>query len=539
MSSNELTLFKGNRLAELVLQIPCPQKILMVTDGSLNFGTGGFGLSEFVSIISSAGHTVSTAHRNGTGPKTIPGSFNFATAATPVTPANYDQIWLFGFNTTNLTAPQQTTIAQFMENGGGVFATGDHETIGAGMGNNIPRVRKMRNWATIPMVNPSRHDTVVNPGVDGIKQFDDQADQFPQQIYPVFFSNGGPDNVASSWSVHPVLRHPSGAVDYLPDHPHESECLAPTPIAGNFAGVEEWPTPTIGGPRITPQVVAISISAGRFITDTQKPPVRPRCFGAISTYDGDAAAVGRIVCDATWHHFVNINLNASGAAPDTTGVPRTGLYTGMVPTPEYLKIKRYYLNTVRWLAPIGRRVCWPFIVASLTRYDYEVRELQLPEPHPCPWDRLIRIGIVVEDALTRYWGPGALADIVEDMLATTDTAPELTRLLKAQQYAYGEEREASSEPSLMPLQDLRRAYFGSVVNLLAEQLPEDEERLAGLLKGGHDELAAKLIPEGIRGAEKGISDYLQSALKSTTSIAERLKVSTTKTLTKKEKGKKK
>lgn len=537
--NNELTLFKGNRHAELILLFPCPQRILMVTDGSLNFGAAGFGLAEFVGIITSAGHTVSTAHRNGTGPTTIPGNFNFATATTPVTTANYDQIWLFGFNTTNLTAPQQTTIAQFMENGGGIFATGDHETIGAGMGNNIPRVRRMRNWATIPMSNPSRHDTVIHPGVDAIKQFDDQADQFPQQIYPVFFSNGGPDNVASTWSVHPVLRHPSGAVDYLPDHAHESECLAPTPVAGNFAGVEEWPTPTGGGPRIAPQVVATSISAGRFITGFgTKPPVKPRCFGAISTYDGDAAGVGRIVCDATWHHFVNINLNGSGAIPDTTGVPRTGLYVGGMPTPEYLKIQRYYLNTVRWLAPVGRRFCWPFVVASLVRFDYEVLELQLPEPHPCPWDTLIRIGTIVEEALTRFWGHGALADIVEDMLATTDTAPELARLLKAQQHAFGEESERSSEPSLLPLQDLRRAYFGSVVNLIANHLPEDEEKLASMMKGGHDELAARLIPEGIRGAEKGIGEYLQRALRNTTSFAERLKDGSTKASTKKGKGKK-
>ena len=525
--SSDLALFQGNRFAELVLKVPCPQRILMVTDGSLDFGAGGFGLSEFVTIITGAGHTVATAHRNGFGPRTIPGSFNFATATTPVTTANYDQIWLFGFNTTNLPLAQQTTIAQFMENGGGVFATGDHDTIGAGMGNNIPRVRGMRDWAGVPMSSPTRHDTVLNPGLDGIKQFDDQADEFPQQIFPVFFSNGGPDNVASSWSVHPVLRHSSGAVDFLPDHPHESQCFAPVPFAGNFAGVEEWPTPTGGGPRIAPQVVAKSISAGRFIhpvlgSPTTKPPVIPRCFGAISTYDGDAATVGRIVCDATWHHFVNINLNGSGAAPDSNGVARTGLYIGGIPTPEYLKIKRYYLNTVRWLAPIGRRSCWPFLVSAAIRFDYEVLELQLPKPHPCPWDILIRIGGVVEDALARYWGPGTLADIVEDMLATTDTAPELTRLLKAQKYSYGEEKEQIAEPYLLPVQDVRRAYFGSVVNLLAEHLPEDEEKLGNMFKGGHDELGARLVAEGIRDAEKGIGEYLQRALKNTYSLAEKL-----------------
>ncbi|HEY6639291.1 MAG TPA: hypothetical protein VIY67_01010, partial [Nitrospiraceae bacterium] len=69
----------------------------------------------------------------------------------------------------------------------------------------------MRNWSTIPMVNPNRHDTVLDPGADNVKQFQDQADAISQRIYPMFFSNGGPDNVGSSWNVHPVLRHSSGA----------------------------------------------------------------------------------------------------------------------------------------------------------------------------------------------------------------------------------------------------------------------------------------------------------------------------------------
>lgn len=529
--------FHGNKFWEIIWKFPCPQRILMVTDNDgfgLDFGTGGFGLSEFVTIVKNAGHTVATAHRNGSGPNlTIAGNFNFAPAA--VTTANYDQIWLFGFSTTALSAPEQTTIAQFMQSGGGVFATGDHETIGAGMGSNIPRVRDMRNWGNntipgttipipgVPMSNPNRHDTVLDPGADNVKQFQDQADAIPQRIYPVFFSNGGPDSVASSWSVHPVLRHSSGAVDYLPDHPHESECLAPTPVAGNFAGVEEWPAPGTAA-RIPAQVAAVSISAGRFIVaptaSNAKPPVKPRCFGAISAYDGDPVQVGRIVCDATWHHFVNINLNGSGAGSDpTTGLPRTGLYAASTPTSEYLKIQRYYLNTVRWLAPRGRRSCWPFLQVALVRFDFEIAELRLPEPHPCPWDPLIRIGLIAEEAATRHWGPGALAEIVDDMLSTTDGTLTLARLLKAQQYAQSDDQEKRAEPSLLPLHDMRRAILGSVVNLLAHKLPADEEKLAALLKKDHDKLARDFILEGISGAEQAINDYLQRTLKQTTTLA--------------------
>jgi hypothetical protein len=515
MSHLDLARFKGNNFAEILFRFPCPQKVLMVTDGSLNFGTAGFGLSEFVSIVQGAGHTVSTARRNGGGGATIPGNFNFATAATPVTTANYDQIWIFGFSTAAINAAEQSTIAQFMQNGGGLFATGDHETIGAGMGANIPRVNAMRNWSGVPMFNPERHDTVINPGADAIKQFDDQADPVAQPMYPVFFSNGAPDNVASSWSVHPVLRHPSGAVDCLPDHAHESECFAPTPVAGNFAGVEQWPVPIGGGPRVAPVVVGVTVSAGRFITDTTKPPVRPHSFGAISAYDGDPARVGRIITDATWHHFVNINLNGSGAIPDTTAAPRTGLYVAGSPTPEYLKIQRYYLNAVRWLAPRNRRSCWPFLQIALARFDFEMLEVALPHPHPCPWDPLQHIGRVAEDAVARHWGPGAMAEIVDELMAAGGGSPALAQLLKSP-HRNGNGR---AEPSLLPLQEMRRAVLGSMVNVIAHHLPADEEKLADLMGDGHDEVAARLLPEGVRAADLAINDYLERAMKHTRELA--------------------
>jgi hypothetical protein len=523
----ELARFVGNRFSEALFLYPCPQKILMVTDGSLGFGTGFFGLSEFVSIVNAAGHTVSTAHRSGGGSASIAGAFNFSTAATAVTRANYDQVWLFGFSAAPLAPAEQTVIANFMKAGGGVFATGDHETLGQGMGANIPRVRGMRNWAGIPMSSPSRLDTVLDAGIDNIKQFNDQANAVPQRTFPVFFSNGGSDFVASSWAVHPVLRHPSGAVDCMPDHPHESECLAPAPVAGNFAGVEEWPAPLGGGARIPAQVVSVSISAGRFVVSGAptpsgtKPPVKPRSFGGISAYDGDAAKVGRVVCDSTWHHFVNINLNGSGAGLDSQGNPFTGLYVGGVATPEYKKIQAYYLNTVRWLAPIGRRNCWPFILAAAARFDLELMELVLPQPHPCPWDPLIQIGFAAEQVINRLWGPGAAADVVAGLLDAAESSPALTAALKPQQGVFGEEGQRK-EASLLPLADLRRALLGSVVNLIAAKLPADEAVLAQMMKSDHDKLALELVREGVAGAMPAIGEHLQRALKNTTALTHAL-----------------
>ena len=139
------------------------------------------------------------------------------------------------------------------------------------------------------------------------------------------------------------------------------------------------------------------------------------------------------------------------------------------------------------------------------RFDFEMAELRLPEPHPCPWDPLILIGLIAEEVVTRHWGHGALAEIVDEMLSTTDVTLTLARLLKAQQYAEGDDQEKRTEPSLLPLHDIRRAILGSVVNLLAHKLPADKEKLAGLLKKEHDTLARDLISEGISGAEQALT----------------------------------
>ncbi len=158
------------------------------------------------------------------------------------------------------------------------------------------------------------------------------------------------------------------------------------------------------------------------------------------------------------------------------------------------------------------------------RFDFEIAELRLPEPHPCPWYPLIRIGLIAEEVVTRHWGPGVLAEIVDEMLSTTDATLTLARLLKGQQYEQSDDQEQRTEPSLVPLHDLRRVVLGSVVNLLAHKLPADEEKLAGLLEKERDTLARDLISEGISGAEQAINEYLQCALKQTAALVKAIQV---------------
>ncbi len=515
----------SNRFISDLHKYQCPQRILMVTDGRLDFSEAGSGLSEFVDIARGAGHTVHTAHRRleekdpESAGVTIAGDFDFTSANPPVTTDYYDQLWLFGHEGGNeqydsyLSEDEQKVIAQFMQSGGGVFATGDHAKIGQTMGGSIPRVRKMRDWSSIPMSGTNRLDTIMDPGGDRIQQFHDQSDAIPKRIFPLYFSNGGKEEMESTWSVHPVLRHPSGAVDCLPDHPHESECLAPEPDDSQHAGVVEWPKPHDGGEPIKPVLVAQSTSAGRFLADLHKPPVMPRCFGAISAYDGHPAGVGRIVCDATWHHFINVNLNGKDALPDANGMERIGLYVrrcdgSKVPTPEYLKIQTYYHNTIRWLAPPGP--CRPLMLAAVARFDVAALELRLPRRDP-DWSQLLEIGRELQYIIDRRFGPGSLTSAVDDLLDASGDVSGLSGILHSRLVLEARNRDPDAE-SLLPMADMRRVVFASLVNGLADRLPADEREFESGMKSG-DALAPGLIGSALSVAKEAIGAYLGRALK--------------------------
>lgn len=83
---------------------------------------------------------------------------------------------------------------------------------------------------------------------------------------------------------------------------------APSDITLSFGGADEFPL-NAGGTRIVPQVIAWSYVPAGNNARGSKQPTQAHDFGAISAYDGHrAGGKGRVVCDATWHHFVNVNL---------------------------------------------------------------------------------------------------------------------------------------------------------------------------------------------------------------------------------------
>ncbi len=368
---------------------PCTVRILMVTDGFLSFGNDDFGLAELLEILSESPgpyvrFAVTTAHRSD--------GFNFAQPYQGRTLNDYDELWMFGASASPLDDAELKAIARFMDQGKGVFATGDHENLGVGMCGQIPRVRTMRKWyypnpgpqgePVAPIGDPfniipalkDRHDT-LQQGHDGSGnsyQFNDQSDDVPQPIEPEMYSTPAPWYAFRGYSYpHPVLCGPQGIINILPDHAHEGECYEPIDLTKTYTFGDytctEYPELTFGG-RLAPEVIAWARVIGGHTTDN-KPVTVGKTFGVIGAYDGHrvtaGAQPGRVVVDATWHHFVNINLIGTGNSAD--GILKSRGFKAEVPgesatvrqarKDKYDVIKAYFRNIAVWLAPKQSQSC--------------------------------------------------------------------------------------------------------------------------------------------------------------------------------------
>jgi len=523
----------------------CRPKILIVTDGGLGFGSGGFDLGRFIEAITTHASVtlqpiVTLAHRGAhPSPVSIGGvsypvktGFVFNTATPALTKANYDQLWLFGINATGgITDAEVQKIAAFMNAGGGIFATGDHATLGSAISARLPRIRHMRDWASVPMgLEPlptaqRRIDTVVNPGSNGLYEFEDQSDNIPQRIYPNYAVTGPG---AGSWTatIHPLLRMPgaplsrtagmpsqfSNDMDVLPDHPHESECfeISTTSKASALNGTytlaglnfAEFPTAASGGGKVGAEIVAFSVSGGRSVLNGDwKPPVRPRMFGAMAAFDGhkanplpgQTARPGRIVCDATWHHYVNINLDGSGSGRTGLG---TGTGAGFVPSANLLKIYRYYQNILDWVQPSNRRICWVlYKLVSIRFHPALFEELVDPGELRLP-GQVEALGRGAIQLLREAEGEDAGRQLVFDALRTDEKTAGIADHLAAE----------SSEPTPIDEESFVARAIGQALIDLAQALPalDDAKLEKAFGDKGHEALEKKVHASIAAGAAVAI-----------------------------------
>ncbi|MDE2048249.1 MAG: hypothetical protein KGJ44_07575 [Betaproteobacteria bacterium] len=431
-------------------------KLLMVTDStSVTYGPAPgnalpFSLGEVVRALTHPPGggpwiKVTKAHRrldpNGTGSgpsRVTPANLeNFTFSAASL--AGYDQVWLVGaehaWEGAELSEAELQALTHFMNAGGGVFATGDHEDMGVTLSGKVPRVRSMRKWwysTTPPHGEPhapdatgaDRYDT-LRPDVNGQFYFDNQSDDTPMPIWPTWYTWG-------IWEYpHPLLCGHHGVIDILPDHMHEGEVITPdgTDAASGWSGsgvpgglgnslsfngetFTEYPTKD--GVQARPMIVAqADVIAGHRTPSTESShpsdsaPTNGRRFAVVGAYDGFASGVGRVAVDSTWHHFFDINIVGDPVAPPPKN---QGFRASPAGQAALARIENYYVNIATWLTPNKGYffVGW-LMVAMRSAFAVEL----LPAPgREVSRTRQLQIGEAVYGGLRRFLPPCAVLDIV-------------------------------------------------------------------------------------------------------------------------------
>lgn len=378
-------------------------RVLIVLDGGYRFadgatpgGTLDFTYMTLVDALIAAGMDVTKAHRGADSTATplwSPFRFNALPAGHQLN--EFDAIWLIGLNGQSFEGPgttgalpdaEVTAIANYMDNQGGVFATGDHYSLGAEMCGRIPRVRAMRCWygsadaagahmpagfRNFPPLTTERADTTQpSPASDysGFPApfiwFENQSDAVPQPIVP-------------TPPTHPILRRNGADIVVFPDHMHEGQTLGEVPgydYAQNspFGDITrpEFRATNLGHrelPRViaTGQVLAnasrraISPTGGFTFGGAGLPGAdaiaAPKTVNTLSVYDGRVVGIGRIVTGATFHHYVDINLTGDSSVTSAQAIARAGIAAqnnhGFNDNAVVMEnIKAAFVNITNWIA---------------------------------------------------------------------------------------------------------------------------------------------------------------------------------------------
>lgn len=488
---------------ELYDSVLLPQrtiKILMVTDGMGSFDHKSFGLRTLITSLGIgpgpwARFEVTTAHRDSeeSEDSDIP-KIRFDQMPSDKPLDSFDEIWLFGVNNRSaapLTEKELGQLSRFMDGGGGVFATGDHQDMGVALCGLVPRVRNMRKWY-FPKKGPNgepvapkfdekdRLDTLRRVGKEDI-EFGNQSDDVPQDIIPkmyVAWPSHHPYFFPPQYP-HPLLCGPQGVIRVLPDHPHEGECYEPDDLHRSFTfdgyTIEEYPV-LEEGCRLAPEVIAWSSLTERSRADL-KHELNFRRFGAISTYDGHRVHVGRVVCDATWHHFFNVNL--VGDKSSTHPVWRKGFLYSESGQAVLAEIRSYFRNIAIYLAPRICRAEMAWRAVWTVRWDHQVVISFDPDAvslaiEEIPLVELLRVGMGAREALERMASPCQvltwMLDLVE--LASPQLFRELEPLLDPQSPREPSPELAASPIPFVEATNLLHATLGATLYVVAQRFPE-------------------------------------------------------------------
>jgi hypothetical protein len=221
--------------------------------------------------------------------------------------STYDELWLFAVDTGNgLNDADRAGILRFRGRGGGLMITRDHMDLGCSI-------------CTLGSVGAAHVFNTHN--IAGPVPAPDDRDT-PYIHWPNFHSgaNGDAQRVEAELPLHPVMRDDeseTGAVTYLPAHPHEGAVIAPKS-----------------------EPLARVIATGRSLASGQR-------FNIAVAFEGSASD-GRAIAQSTFHHFADYNWDPRRGSPDF--VTEAPVYT-LPNTPRALaSVHRYVSNVALWLA---------------------------------------------------------------------------------------------------------------------------------------------------------------------------------------------
>lgn len=407
------------------------------------------------------------------------------TAASGAPPLTADQVragmqnlclaWDGAFGEAQLWA-----FVQFMENGGGVFAAGDHEDLGGPMCAAMPRVRSMRRWlfsssgapatdgdaavdstsyddsfviaqelahpanravyaslgmrCAPPALGSFRHDTVQGPlevvtdawtglPVNGVP-FDRQSDATPQPLdvlvtsHPIFALSGG------------------GVLAVMPDHMHEGMTIDLTDFDPSFqtasqtythvdlvtqasSTISEYP-PVSGVTQAFPQKLAqVTTTGGHSTPSTEKQHV--------GSLDATIPAV-------TYGAVSAYDGSAGGIGRivvqstfhhffdiNVIGDPESTdpqIKAGFTSSPVLAQLQTYWLNLVTWLA--NPATAAPLLMAAVDRARRSVSVRKAASPGAAAHGSAVHdLGVVVTRLVDRHVPAPLLRDAVHHVMPVT------------------------------------------------------------------------------------------------------------------------
>jgi hypothetical protein len=222
--------------------------------------------------------------------------------------SDFDEMWLFAVDVGNgLTEQDCAAISRFRDSGRGLLATRDHMDLGSSV-------------CTLGGVGKAHyfHSRSLDPDI--AKRAID--DPYTTNIsWPNFHSgaNGDFQEIEIAGPVHPVLAapgSPTGAIRFLPSHPHEGAVGAPEDEIARVIA--------IGGSKVTGRRFNLAVA------------FEPGLGG------------GPAIAQSTFHHFADYNWDTRSGCPSFVDEPPGD---AIMRTPQAMAdVELYASNVAYWLA---------------------------------------------------------------------------------------------------------------------------------------------------------------------------------------------